>query len=1094
MPAYQPLQSYNWDQLDEMDPQFSGSRQAEEIQALSDYMLGVYEYGPDNIDSDEEPPNEASDGSDSETEDLSKVNESRGDDAFNPNGLNHKRPRTTDSRSREWFPWNNRTECTIDILMHLPRSVFSTRQLDLFLWMLKVSGVDDTPSVKKMNEVDKKLQTLYGIQTIKYKGALGHTYYTNSLADIISQEMANPRVRPHLSFYPEAVDQNLSEARQFAHWLHEIPDDEMGPMLRVGSVDYYIFEPAMLRSGKICMPHRWFMHGPRHYVRCWAMEEVVREGVRKSWRVVQGGGEITVGEEELLKNFPQLLSDTASYPGFENVSNIEDSIDISTTPHTVENWKLTNPVLGNPWRERANGAPCLSFPIWLYCDDTSGNTSKKWNKHNSFLFTAAGLPRAESSKEYNIHFLSTSNIAPPLEMLDGISDQMSDAQEHGIWAWDCVTESKVLLIPCVLALLGDNPMQSEFACHIGLWGKFFCRVCGVKGKDSKAEDSAGRSGNSTPDKKTGKGRRKFKEGLAAMTERVKAFVKPGTPRVKAESIQILKTQFLTAQSPGLGSKIKEMRTIISDLPPDTMSPVWRLRGLDPHSDTPVEILHVILLGFVKYLWRDAIENQIKKNPEKQKELIIRLSSLDVDGLGLDSKLAGATLVNHYGSLTGSDFRKVAQVAPFILKDFVSADCYATWVALSKLIPLIWQPEILELKSYLTTLENEIQHFLLCVGHWTIRWFNKPKFHILVHLPEHIRRFGPAMLFATEGFESFNAVIRAQSVHSNRQAPSRDIAIAFAKQNRLRHMLSGALFLDRDKIPVDPEGDQKFLDTCLPQTDRVTVNQRYYRFGVFDPDHLMKAGPSTVELVDHSLSTCTLDSSTTAQKWQNTFSGRHVPMSPIFEADEKSNATFHRAKDLVLENLDKCMPGSYVACQNIESGNAVDGVEIAQVKEVLWRYRPDTAHKTADAVLLEGHKVGPQVSVHGMPRLLSSNSFHLVEPEKLLCTVNTQHDCSRNPCTIEHDLAVRQEQEQTVHLKGRINHRGNVQDLVLNTAQMRDAKYVQRFRIAAQPLVSDHILQASAVREWDAENPKAKVPERNPLWYPHIKPLPTRLYT
>ena len=38
-------------------------------------------------------------------------------------------------------------------------------------------------------------------------------------------------------------------------------------------------------------------------------------------------------------------------------------------------------------------------------------------------------------------------------------------------------------MPMVLALLGDNPMQSEFACHIGLSGKFFCRACWVKGKD-----------------------------------------------------------------------------------------------------------------------------------------------------------------------------------------------------------------------------------------------------------------------------------------------------------------------------------------------------------------------------------------------------------------------------------------------------------------------------------------------------------------------------------------------------------------------------------------------------------------------------------
>lgn len=87
-------------------------------------------------------------------------------------------------------------------------------------------------------------------------------------------------------------------------------------------------------------------------------------------------------------------------------------------------WDRTDPKVGNRWRALAKGARVHSFPIWLYCDDTSGNSSKKWNKHNSFLFTAAGLPREEVQKEYNIHFLSTSNIAPPLEMLDGIVEQL----------------------------------------------------------------------------------------------------------------------------------------------------------------------------------------------------------------------------------------------------------------------------------------------------------------------------------------------------------------------------------------------------------------------------------------------------------------------------------------------------------------------------------------------------------------------------------------------------------------------------------------------------------------------------------------------
>ena len=91
------------------------------------------------------------------------------------------------------------------------------------------------------------------------------------------------------------------------------------------------------------------------------------------------------------------------------------------------------------------------------------------------------------------------------------------------------------------------------------------------------------------------------------------------------------------------------------------------------------------------------------------------------------------------------------------------------------------------------LEDAIQRFLAATVEWSPRWCNKPKFHLLVHLPSHIRHFGPATLFATETFESYNAVIRAKSVHSNRQAPSCDIAIAFAHSNRIRHLLSGGLW-------------------------------------------------------------------------------------------------------------------------------------------------------------------------------------------------------------------------------------------------------------------------------------------------------------
>ncbi|TEB29592.1 hypothetical protein FA13DRAFT_1631817 [Coprinellus micaceus] len=77
----------------------------------------------------------------------------------------------------------------------------------------------------------------------------------------------------------------------------------------------------------------------------------------------------------------------------------------------------------NPWQAKAKGCPCMAVLVYLYCNDTSGNKGKKWNKHHSWVFTMTGLPRKEALKEYNVHFLSVSNIAPPLEMPDGIVDQ-----------------------------------------------------------------------------------------------------------------------------------------------------------------------------------------------------------------------------------------------------------------------------------------------------------------------------------------------------------------------------------------------------------------------------------------------------------------------------------------------------------------------------------------------------------------------------------------------------------------------------------------------------------------------------------------------
>ncbi|KAF7362836.1 hypothetical protein MVEN_00633400 [Mycena venus] len=514
------------------------------------------------------------------------------------------------------------------------------KQLNLFLWLLKVNEVDDVPSIKQMQKINLALQKVCGIQTISYNGALGNKYFVNNLAQIIAQEMANPRVRPHLSFYPEDSGPRLSEARQGERWLKELPAEQTTPMLCISGHDYYIYEPAMLDwdTGEFCIPIRWFTRGGEFLAKCWRLLPVTTDK-GSGWRVFKSD-DYEVSSRRFLKNFIQFQEDAALY-NVPHPLHIIDVFDPTTNQSTT--WEYTDPVLGNRWRAKAEGARVVIFPMWVYCDDTSGNVSKKWNEHNSFLMTPAGLPQEESQKEYNIHFLCTSNLARPLEMLDRIVDQLEKAQEEGIWVWDIELNEPVLVIPEVLALLGDNPMQS----HDAMDGDDADEPVREKAPNSDAGSVRSKGGRSVAGSSD--------EGSVAGSEKSAASAQ-GQAKKRQPAKRFRET-------------MKEMVDRVRDF--------MTLKGKD----------------------------------DKKELLTTRLSSFDVSGLGI-SPLAGRTLVQYSGSLKGRDFRGIAQVAPFVLYDLVSKECLETWQALSKVIPLIWQPEIDDIEPHLMRDAVHVQQFRL----------------------------------------------------------------------------------------------------------------------------------------------------------------------------------------------------------------------------------------------------------------------------------------------------------------------------------------------------------------------------------------------
>ncbi|KAI0258001.1 hypothetical protein BC834DRAFT_964009 [Gloeopeniophorella convolvens] len=966
-----------------------------------------------------------------------------------------------------WHPWPDKITCTLDAVMHLSRSAFSGKQLNILHWLLSSNGVPMTRSVKAMHAFNRSLHSTCGIRTIQFDGALGNKFFMNSLADIIAQEMANPRVRPHLHFYPEDAGTVVNEYWHAKHWREDADPTILTPLAVIGSQHFYMLEPCLLKSGIAVMPTRWIIRNGSFYATAWVLRPV-SDGVEQGW-VVEEYNVIHVSDSELLVSFPNWEASQSTHR-LPNAKHLFGTSFCQLGP--LVPWTRTNASIGNPWRARAKGARVYCFMMWVYCDDVSGNQSKRWNEHNSILFSPAGLPRVLLQQEYNVHFLCTSNIAPPLEMMDGLVQQLEHAWSEGIWSWDCVHQERVLLIPGMPAFLGDNPMQSEFSCHIGQGGKCLCRICKAKGGERgvvsgnvspAGESSAGSDVDSERSSGAVGRQKKRPETMQEMVSRVTQFVQPGPPRTREDTLEELTKMIADGTRIGGRTKLRERKTMTgvkdvfldvflerlhgshkdvrtkaakqvaldayrATLPENIISPVWRIKvGFDPHRDTPVEILHTVLLGFVKYFWRDAIYNRLGTGPAKKELLKVRLQSFDTAGLEI-RRLSGQTLVQYAGSLTGRDFRAIVQAAPFVLYDLVPAPCFDTWIALSNLVPLIWQPQIPNIDTYILRLELAIREFIMRTALWTPRWFNKAKFHTILHLPDHIKRFGPAILFATESFESFNAVIRSKSIHSNHQAPSRDIAVAFAHANCIRHLLSGG---------------QQFVRS----ESMSTSNPSMFHGLIMDVAHGLRQEDGIWEPVGHGPHSLVGDSS-----FVSSFLG-FPNLNSSFPSEMLDADVFATCKTMMLLNGDVCRAGQWILFYHMSQPERPCLARVSEIVRFLGTSMNTAGKVSPDAILLQRATISTFVDSYRMPSVTIVDEWDLVHISNIICVVNVQHRCLANGCKASGSEHMYQERIAVGHTRAAVEHI-NPGDLILNTAQMRNAAHVDMFRFRAEPTAVD----------------------------------------
>ncbi|KAJ7348328.1 hypothetical protein DFH08DRAFT_1000016 [Mycena albidolilacea] len=872
-----------------------------------------------------------------------------------------------------------------------PRACFSEKELNATRWYAAKNGVSAQPTIKQVKNHRQNISNVAGLATQLVDGKLGNFFAVNDWVKILEHEFANPLVRPKLHLYPEDSGDRLEEGRQGAKWKQEVNGNISGPMARGnGGKDYFVEEVCFARLdgasavGPV-MPLRWFTRNGELI----SVAHPFHLTASRSAFVIDGSGAACL-EIPLSNYFLTVLDlEDSECQARYDIPSPSKIAGISRGPVLpLEDW---NQPYINEWHLKANGLRCHSAPLWTYCDDTSGNVSKKWNKHNSILFTLAGLPRALTQME---------------------------AQKTGIKVWDCVYQEWILIIPWFLAFQGDNPI------HVGMKGKYYFRVC--KAKSDKSNRAPGHAGE---------------------IERLKEFMTAGTPKTKEQTIADLTAQLERAvdgapsqhfvdKLQAAASKLREehkeggpapsdsgvskrqqvknlLAQLHAEMPANIFNPVLSIDGFDANRDTPVEILHVVLLDVVKYWWRDAVSRQNSKGKE---ELKARLSSVDVAGLNTPP-IRGNTYVQYAGSVVGRDFRVILQVALVVLYGVIPQTHYDGWVTLCNLAPLMFLPVIEHLPTYIERLKNAVFDFLAATALWNTQWFNKPKFHLFVHLTNHIPRFGPLILYATESFESFNLVIRLRSIHSSKHAPSVDIASAFSQLHAIRHLVSGGYVL------ADEEGRNVAPRQAGPEVLAMLEDEEFIRFMSIEglTDRSLRSG-FYMPLV--GVAPC---------PWRDTIAGM-LHISSLLHQGKK----VQRCRSLVLANEDKIEISKYVIYRK-------DGAScVGRVEEIL--VEPDT--DTVVGAVVSVCKIGEDILPYRLPSCrVHADQRLMIAFKELICAVNVNHNCAVHACKTTLTRRIVQERRQTDHFENEVTHTTEPDDCFLNLAQLRSATDVQQFRSA-----------------------------------------------
>ncbi|KAJ7687158.1 hypothetical protein B0H17DRAFT_1160505 [Mycena rosella] len=757
-------------------------------------------------------------------------------------------------------------------------------------------------------------------------------------------DWANPTTHKLIHVYPEIPEDGIiREVWHAQKWRKNMDLDILSPMYDAGGTHYFVNEIACLHDGNFAVPIRWVKFRSKVYADAFCVS-----------------------------------LDDENYYDLEHAGEIPNWAAVSIQAGHPDR-------MPNPKRAIAAGRPLYSSFVNYFGDNVSGNRTKSWNKHWNAYMTHANLPRQLLQQDVSEQFceFKTALEVTHTEPVE-VKDESGEATRFCLY---------------VNSGPSDNPMQSEISGHIGGKGNCLCRKCRVGGTQAERATNEGYHAIFEA------GEPRTKEYiLEELEKQVKLACSGVSKHVKDKQtetgVKDIYTQYWIDE---LIARFKEMKKDEPNRPADAIqAELVQWDRFDPARDTPVEILHTILLGLIKYVW---IRTHTPWSAENIKTYSTRLQSTNTEGLSIHA-IRSNYIMQYASSLIGRQFKTLAQTNIFHVHGLVSDNEFQGWKAAGELSALMWFPEIGISPNTGVAVANVLDIFATIDPSKIVA---KVKYHLLIHTDEDVVQFGPLIGLATELFESFNAVFRYCSILSNHLAPSRDIAIQLADQEGLKHRLTGGWWSSGSDA------------------------------------NWQRAGPGVRNfMADHPILQRLVG-------WTEKKSSKHAHASNYRLYSPAS--VWKKCIHVISESLDECFVGSWVFAKSAVA--TVSGSISGRISDIL-------ADSTGMVlVVLELFQIfSSRDEVYGMPVLVRRHSeveFSIVPGKNIKFKFNVQHDCCSAECEATGVRMRMQERVQSDQTENYIIH-NNLDRFLINTHAFHNAHLLRatlpRDLVAPIPLFTE----------------------------------------